>query len=113
MDPYCIIKVREQEFRTTKKQEAGKEPKWNECFSIDVKYIGDDLSIHVMDDDVGKDDEVGRTRIKISSLCVNKGFDEWYEIYSKGDCAGRLHLRGEWLPNSKNLDCQMSTIDGQ
>ena len=29
MDPYCIIEVREQRFKTSVKEEAGKEPKWN------------------------------------------------------------------------------------
>ena len=98
MDPYCIIKVREQEFKTTVKEEGGKEPKWNQSFNIDVKYIGDDLTIHVMDDDIGKDDEVGHSKIKLSSFCVNGGFDEWYEIYWEGECSGKVHLRGEWHP---------------
>ena len=98
MDPYCIILVREQEFKTSAKEEAGKEPKWNQCFDIDVKYIGDDLTVKVMDEDIGKDDMIGEAKIKLSSFCVNGGLDEWYEIYFEGESAGKVHFRGEWHP---------------
>jgi len=81
MDPYVIIQVREQEFRTKISEEGGREPTWGECFDIDVKYIGDDMTVKVMDDDIGADDKVGVSKIKLSSFCVNGGFDEWYEIY--------------------------------
>jgi Ca2+-dependent lipid-binding protein len=30
MDPYCKISVREQQFRTLTKEEAGKMPVWNQ-----------------------------------------------------------------------------------
>jgi hypothetical protein len=33
-----------------------------------------------MDEDVGKDDKVGETKIKLSALCLNGGLDEWFEI---------------------------------
>ena len=98
MDPYCIIQVREQEFKTSIKEEGGKEPKWNDVFDIDVKYIGDDLTVKVMDDDIGKDDAIGEAKIKLSSFCVNGGLDEWYEIYFEGKPAGKVHFRGEWHP---------------
>ena len=98
MDPYVVIQVREQEFKTQVKQEAGKEPKWNECFEIDVKYIGDDMTVKVMDDDIGRDDTIGVAKIKLSSFCVNGGFDEWYEISYKGKSAGKIHLSSVWHP---------------
>ena len=100
MDPYVVIQVREQEFKTKVKQEAGKEPKWNESFNIDVKYIGDDMTVKVMDDDIGKDDSIGVAKIKLSSFCVNGGFDEWYEISFKGKPAGKIHLSSVWRPNT-------------
>ncbi len=94
MDPYCIIQVREQEFKTAIKKKAGKEPKWGECFDIDVRYIGDDMTVKVMDDDIGKDDTIGEAKIKLSSFCVNGGLDEWYEIYFESKPAGKVHFRG-------------------
>ena len=58
MDPYVVIETRHQKHRTTTKQGAGKTPRWNEGFDIDVKYIGDDMTIKVMDEDVSSDDTV-------------------------------------------------------
>lgn len=80
MDPYCIIETRQQKFRTKTKQSAGKTPVWNEKFDIDVKYIGDDMSIVVWDEDVTSSDHVGTAVLKISSLCVGQGIDEWFEV---------------------------------
>jgi Ca2+-dependent lipid-binding protein len=45
MDPYAKIAYREQNFRSKTLNNAGKLPKWNETFEINVKYIGDDLEI--------------------------------------------------------------------
>ena len=47
-------------------------------FDIDVKYIGDDLKLTVLDEDVASSDVVGETTIKLSALCVNGGLDEWF-----------------------------------
>ena len=65
-----------------------------------MKYIGDDMTVKVMDDDIGADDKVGASKIKLSSFCINGGFDEWYEIYYKGEPAGKIHLSAEWHPNN-------------
>ena len=35
MDPYVVIKLREQVFKTKTKNEAGKTPKWNEVGKCD------------------------------------------------------------------------------
>jgi len=40
-------------------QGAGKTPKWNQTFDIDVKYIGDDLTLTILDEDVTSSDKVG------------------------------------------------------
>lgn len=80
-------------------QNAGKMPKWNETFDIMVKYVGDDLHIDVMDEDVTTSDEIGSATIKLSSLCMNGGMDEWFDIQFKGKKAGSVHLKGDWRPD--------------
>ena len=60
-------------------QDAGKEVQWpNEVMVIDVKYVGDDLHLAVLDENVTDSDIVGEATIKLSSLCVNNGIDEWF-----------------------------------
>ena len=99
MDPYCIIETRQQKFRTKVLQGAGKTPRWNEWFDVDVKYIGDDIHIKVLDEDVTDSDTIGFTTLKISALTANGGLDEWFPIEYKGKSAGTLHLAGQWKPH--------------
>lgn len=47
-------------------------------FEIDVKYIGDDMTVTIWDEDVTSSDKVGQAIIKLSALCVNHGIDEWF-----------------------------------
>ena len=58
MDPYATLETRQQKFRTRTLNGAGKLPKWNQAFDIDVKYIGDDLYLKVFDEDVTSSDLV-------------------------------------------------------
>ena len=80
MDPYCIFQYREAISRTKVINNGGKTPRWNETFVVDVKYIGDDFTIVVKDEDIGKDDKIGSCQGKISAMCVPGGIDEWYMI---------------------------------
>lgn len=70
MDPFVRITYGQQQFKTIVKDEAGKNPVWNETFQIDVRYIGDELKIEVIDEDVLTDDKVGEAKIKLYDLCV-------------------------------------------
>ena len=79
---------------------AGKKPKWNQAFEIDVKYVGDDISFIVWDEDVTSNDEVGRTTQKLSALCMPGGIDEWFQIQFRGKKSGMLHLKGNFKPAS-------------
>lgn len=63
---------------------------------IDVKYVGDDLLLQVFDEDLTDSDFVGESNIKLSSLCIGTGLDEWFDITYRGKYAGKVHLRSEW-----------------
>ena len=82
--------------------DAGKEPVWpDEMAKIDVKYIGDDLHLAIMDEEVGADDIVGSATIKLSAFCTNGGLDEWFRIDYNGDHAGDIHLKSKWEPKEE------------
>ena len=84
--------------KTRTLQGAGKAPKWDQVFDIDVKYIGDDMTVTVFDEDVTTSDLVGKAIVKLSSLCVNNGIDDWFPIQYKGKQSGQVHLKGVWTP---------------
>lgn len=81
MDPYILIESRMQRIRTKTCSDGGKNPKWpDEEFVIDVKYVGDDMAVHVMDENVTDSDSIGKATVKLSALCCDGGLDEWYAI---------------------------------
>jgi len=47
-------------------------------------------------------DKVAAATIKLSSLCVNGGLDEWFAVQHKGKQAGQIHLKGKWTPGGGN-----------
>ena len=98
MDPYVKISTRQQNFKTAVKNGAGKTPVWNQTFNVDVKYVGDDLTMQVYDEDVGSDDLVGEATVKLSAFCINNGIDDWFQIAYKGKQSGQIHLKAVWKP---------------
>jgi Ca2+-dependent lipid-binding protein len=99
MDPYCVFEMREQRVRTRVCQDQGKTPNWQgEVVTFDIKYIGDDIHLSCWDDDPGKDDLIGQAEIKVATMCIGSGLDEWYKLYFKGKEAGMIHLRSVWEP---------------
>jgi Ca2+-dependent lipid-binding protein len=117
MDPYVRFWSRGHEYknadwrhRTQPHKDGGKHPKWNDTFSIDVKYLGDDLHYAAMDDDRGKDDEIGNGSQKLSAFCIAGGIDEWFEVEHKDKSAGKIHLKATWAPR-KEEHPQQNLID--
>lgn len=105
MDPYVKFKVRDFRWKSAVHENGGKKPKWsNQHFSIDVKYLGDDIEFTVFDEDRGKDELIGDGETKISAFCVDKHFDEWFDIEFKGKHAGKIHLKSTWEPTHPQHD---------
>ena len=71
MDPYCVLSTRQQKYKTRTLQGAGKTPKWDQVFDIDVKYVGDDMVIQIMDEDVTASDLVRKDTKTLSSYPSN------------------------------------------
>ena len=69
MDPFAVIEYRQQKFKTKVKKNAGKTPRWDEQFTIDVKYIGDDFYVKVFDEDVTCNEAIGAVMMKMSAVC--------------------------------------------
>ena len=45
-----------------------------------MKNIADEMTIEVLDDDIGKDEKLGETTIKLSTLCVSDSIDTWIDV---------------------------------
>ena len=81
MDPYVLMSHREYDWKSPVLKHAGNHPKWEEgtFFEFKAHYFGDEIHMKVMDYDMGsKDDLVGSTSFKLSSICIDGGFDDWW-----------------------------------
>lgn len=61
------------------------------------------MTITVFDEDVAASDKVGSCVIKLSSLCVNSGLDEWFQVQHNGKNCGTVHMRGHWTPDAMGI----------
>jgi Ca2+-dependent lipid-binding protein len=100
MDPFVILTVGTQKFKTKTLGEAGKNPVWsNEVFDFDVKNIKDELHMQVFDEDPSSNDLVGESKIILSSLAIKVGLDEWFVIRYFNKKVGTVHLKVKWFPS--------------
>ncbi len=98
MDPYVEIEHRMERFKTKTCTNGGKEPKFNETFEYDVKYIGDDFTMRLMNKNTVMNDELmGEATIKLSSLCI-PDFDDWFRVTVKGKDNGAIRFTAIWQP---------------
>ena len=99
MDPYVEIEHRMERFKTKTCTNGGKEPKFDETFVYNVKYIGDDFTMRLMNKNTMLNDELmGEAVIKVSSLCI-PDFDEWFRVTVSGKDNGAIRFRAVWEPS--------------
>lgn len=102
-DPYAIITVGAQEFRTQVISNTVN-PKWNYfCEAVVYQIHGTTLDIEVMDEDQSsKDDFLGRVSVAVSDLERQGQSDMWLTLDDVK--SGKIHLRAFWLSLSTNTD---------
>ena len=94
--------------RTKSHCDGGLQPKWGDQLEFDIKYIGDDMAVQVLDQNViTTDGLICETKIKVSALCVNGGLDDWWSLMHNGEKVGSLHMIGEWHPRADKLKDQL------
>jgi len=127
MYPFCTITWETKygtkvKLKTSIKDDAGKNPEWNEEFSIEVSdedesklWMNDHIIVRVWDEDTFGNDAVGFAIIKLSQLCFNGGVTRNFPIYWEGSKAGTVRLsttftdpvREETLASYKTLVAEL------
>ncbi|XP_076165334.1 extended synaptotagmin-like protein 2 isoform X2 [Ptiloglossa arizonensis] len=115
-DPYAIINVGAQEFRT-KTIDNTVNPKWDFwCEFIVEKSLGayyNTVVAHLFDkDNAGQDDPLGRASIEVSRVKKKGNIDTWVSLEKAKH--GMVHLRLTWFQLSKNVaDLKAALIETQ
>ena len=100
-DPYAILEVGAQAFRTeTKKNESS--PTWQETFEAFVDNSeGQELEIYFYDHDIAsKDSRIGNVDMKIRSVVEDGVQDIWLPLEKAKQ--GKVHLKLEWFTLSND-----------
>ncbi|GLJ41260.1 hypothetical protein SUGI_0854060 [Cryptomeria japonica] len=72
MNPYCIVKCRNEEKRSSTASRGGTEPVWNEAFIFDISEGDYDVNIRIIDQDkFSSDDFVGEVNIPLEAVFEN------------------------------------------
>ena len=100
-DPYVIMEVGAQKFRTETKNNTSN-PAWEETFESFIdNSIGQELEIYLYDRDIAsKDSKIGSVDIKIGSV-VEDGVQEIWLPLEKAK-QGKIHLNLEWFSLSSD-----------
>eukprot|EP00004_Rigifila_ramosa_P004017 TRINITY_DN143_c0_g1_i8.p1 TRINITY_DN143_c0_g1~~TRINITY_DN143_c0_g1_i8.p1 ORF type:complete len:295 (-),score=52.98 TRINITY_DN143_c0_g1_i8:298-1140(-) len=94
MDPYVIVQLGNQKFRTKTHKNGGKSPSWNETFNFNVadNMVTMPIVLTLMDDDIGADDFIGAISIPVNTLILKPFTDAWYTTLSKHNKpVGEIH----------------------
>ncbi|KAG0421697.1 hypothetical protein HPB47_002427 [Ixodes persulcatus] len=102
-DPYAIITVGAQEFRT-QVIPSTVNPKWNfYCEAVIYQIPGSTVDIDVMDEDQSsKDDFLGRVSVSVSDLQDQGQGDMWLTLDDTK--SGKIRLRTFWLTLTTDTD---------
>ena len=102
MSPYCTLVYQGNKLKTKVHSYGGKLPKWEHEFKLDVQSASDEIVLRVWDQDLTSSDAVGFTKIKMSSLIINKGVDDWFTIMFDNKPAGEIFLKTHFEPKGGN-----------
>lgn len=99
MDPFVIIKVNLQEWRSAVCMGGGKNPRWEFQFmEHQVLSLDHEVYIEVRDRDPMITEMIGSARVPLRFFCVPTGLTEWIELFFMGMPAGRIQFRSEYFP---------------
>jgi len=67
-------------------------------FQLEVQNHSEELFLRVWDKDLTTSDAVGYVKIKMSSLIINDGVDDWFTITYDNKPAGEVNLVTVFAP---------------
>lgn len=98
MSPYCTLVFKNNKLKTKIHNYGGKKPVWGDEFVLEVEDPSEELALRVWDQDLTSSDAVGWCKIKMSSLIINNGVDDWFEVMYDNRPAGKVRFTTTFEP---------------
>ncbi|KAM7401977.1 hypothetical protein PAMP_017254 [Pampus punctatissimus] len=101
-DPYAKIHVGEVTFKSNVIKN-NLNPVWNEMYQVVLKpQSGQEVQVELYDEDMDKDDFLGRYKISVADIISTQYTDQWYNLSDVK--SGRVRLILEWVPAVSHND---------
>ena len=98
MSPYITLVFKDKKHKSKIHYEGGNTPIFEDKFTFDVTSPNEEIVMRVWDKDMTTSDAVGFCKIKVSSLMINNGTEDWFDIYFDNKNAGSIQLRSKFEP---------------
>ena len=102
MSPYVTVVFKGHKLKTKVHNHGGKQPVWGDSFSLEVEDPSEEIILRVWDQDMTTSDAVGFVKVKMSSLMLNMGVEDKFEIYFDNKPAGDVFLKTVFEPKGGN-----------
>ena len=100
--PYLTIGYKNNKYKTKVHDGGGKEPQWKDEFTLEIDSAADELVLRCWDQDLTSSDAVGFIKLKMSSLIINCGVEDWFTIMYENKPAGDIKLKTHFEPKGGN-----------
>ena len=104
--PYVIVETKLQRTRTFIHEDTGlgSDPSWaDEVVELEVKFSNQEMHVVVVNEKGENSEAIGDLTTQLSSMCVPNVITEWYELKSKGQVVGHIHIKSQWKPPKEPL----------
>ncbi|XP_057997707.1 elicitor-responsive protein 3-like isoform X1 [Hevea brasiliensis] len=100
VDPYVVLTCRTQEQKSSVASGKGSEPEWNENFLFEVSDGDTELTLKIMDSDVGAaDDFVGEATIPLEPLFLEGNLPSTaYKVVKEQEYKGEIRVGLTFTP---------------
>lgn len=109
MSPYITFTFGNKKYKTKVHDNGGKKPKWSDEFTIEVSNASEEIVMRVWDQDLTTSDAVGFAKIKMSSLIINCGVEDWFTIMYENQKAGDILISTTFEPKGGNAYNEMES----
>jgi hypothetical protein len=97
MDPFVVIIVGKQQWRSAVCVNGGKNPHWQmQVMDIPVKKLRKlekIVTIEVRDKDILHSEPIGHAQVPLAFFASRGPVEEWIELKYRGFPAGRIHMK--------------------
>jgi C2 domain len=114
-DPYIVMSIGSQQFKTSISKNGGKQPSWTDTINFNINN-DQALILHLFDKDkITRDDFIGECTIPLAEVYQRRSLTNWYNIHSKGRLVGQILVSFDFMPemNQFNQGMQYSGMQQQ